>query len=85
MGRGIIELPMEDVVLFIKNVAHREQWDKHLLVGVVIRQNVVNIVVYLFMQDIAVVCEFSSTDFLGMHLAAKPFNQICATESITSL
>lgn len=33
MGRGVIELPMEEVACFIKNIVHREQWDKHLVVG----------------------------------------------------
>jgi hypothetical protein len=31
MGRGVIELPLEEVSLFIADISHREQWDKHLV------------------------------------------------------
>ena len=34
MGRGVIELPLEEVALFIGDISHREQWDRNLVVGV---------------------------------------------------
>ena len=33
MGRGVIELPIEEVTFYLRNITHREQWDKHLVVG----------------------------------------------------
>ena len=33
MGRGVIELPLEEMSLFIADISHREQWDKHLVVS----------------------------------------------------
>lgn len=33
MGRGVIELPLEEVAQFIGDISHREQWDRNLVVG----------------------------------------------------
>ena len=32
MGRGVIDLPMEDVVAFLEDHGRRSEWDKYLVV-----------------------------------------------------
>lgn len=67
MGRGVIELPMEEVVDFIKNIVHREQWDKHLLVGGAINS------IYIHVYDIKLAIN-SMYDKISYYVRHKNFH-----------
>ena len=46
MGRGVIELPLEEVALFIGDISHREQWDRNLVVGVALHITVADLEIW---------------------------------------